>query len=55
MIVIVVCYFGGIFFGIFGFINVYKLSIVVVLEEVMIIIRLVEDVYCLEFDYGLMS
>lgn len=55
MIVIVVRYFGGTLLGTSGLINAYKLSTAAALEEATIITRLVEDVYRLEFDYGLMS
>lgn len=55
VIVIVVRYFGGTLLGTSGLINAYKLSTAAALESASIITRLVEDVYRLEFHYGLMS
>ncbi len=55
VIVIVVRYFGGTLLGTSGLINAYKLSTAAAFDSANIITRLVEDVYRLDFHYGLMS
>ena len=55
VIVIVVRYFGGTLLGTSGLINAYKLSTSAAFDSAKIITRLVEDVYRLDFHYGLMS
>jgi uncharacterized YigZ family protein len=53
--VVVVRYFGGTLLGTSGLINAYKLAAADALQNAEIIERTVEDVYLLDFDYGLMS
>lgn len=55
VIIIVVRYFGGTKLGTSGLINAYKTSAAEALKQAVIVEKLVEDVYLLEFDYALMS
>lgn len=55
ILVVVVRYFGGTLLGTSGLINAYKLAAADALQNAQVIERTVEDVYLLDFDYGLMS
>jgi uncharacterized YigZ family protein len=55
VLVVVVRYFGGTLLGTSGLINAYKLAAADALQNAQVIERTVEDVYLLDFDYGLMS
>lgn len=55
VMVIVVRYFGGTLLGTSGLINAYKLSTAAALEAGTIVLKTVEDIYTLNFHYGLMS
>lgn len=55
VIIIVVRYFGGTKLGTSGLKNAYKTSASEALKKAVIIEKLVEDIYLLEFDYALMS
>ena len=55
IIVIVVRYFGGTKLGTSGLINAYRSAAADALEQAQIIQKTVEDIYCIQFDYGLMS
>ena len=55
IIVIVIRYFGGTKLGTSGLKNAYKISTKEALENADIILKTVEDIYHLQFDYALMS
>ena len=55
IIVIVIRYFGGTKLGTSGLKNAYKISTKEALEDADIILKTLEDIYHLQFDYSLMS
>lgn len=52
--VVVVRYFGGTLLGTSGLINAYRSATQDALQQANIIEQIIEDVYCLTFDYALM-
>jgi uncharacterized YigZ family protein len=54
-VVIVVRYFGGTLLGVTGLINAYKTATALVLQTTQVVQKMVEEAFCLHFDYMQMN